>query len=74
MRSSDPSERLDLDLERGLPTSPEDVAALWRSRGRGVETREFLAFLAGLPAPSYEQLRARSGPRGAAFTLDGTKA
>jgi hypothetical protein len=69
MQSSDPSEPL--DLERGLPTSPEDVAVLWRSKGRHIETHDFLAFLARLPAPSYEALRARTGPRGAPFTLEG---
>jgi hypothetical protein len=68
MRSNDPSEPL--DLERGLPTTPEDVAALWRLKHRRVETRDYLAFLASLPAPTCEELRARPGPRGAPFTLE----
>lgn len=67
MPSSDPSEPL--DLERGLPTCAEDIAALHRLRGRGVETRDFLDFLARLPAPSYDELRARRGPRGVPFDL-----
>jgi hypothetical protein len=67
MPSSEPSEPL--DLERGLPVSADDVAALHRLRGRRIETREFLAFLARLPAASYEDLRARTGPRGAPFDL-----
>ena len=70
MRSNDPSEK-PLDLERGLPTTPEDVAALWRLKDRPIETRDYLAFLATLPPPTYEELRARPGPRGTPFTLEG---
>jgi hypothetical protein len=69
MRSNDPSEPL--DLERGLPTSPEDVAALWRLKAGPVATDNYLVFLASLPAPSHEALRARPGPRGVPFTLEG---
>jgi hypothetical protein len=54
-----------LDLERGLPTTREDVAALKKLREqRPITTQEFLRFLAGLAAPTYQTLRSRRGPRG----------
>ena len=59
-----------LDLSRGLPTTPEDVAALRRLRRRApISTQDFLRFLASLPAPTYAALRARKGPRGEPFRL-----
>lgn len=68
MRSNGPSDPL--DLERGLPTTPDDVAALRRLRQpRAISTKELLRFLALLGPPSYEALKARSGPRGEPFRL-----
>lgn len=68
MRSNDPSEPL--DLERGLPTTPEDVAALRRLKSRqALTTREFLRFLASLKPPTVQALRSRPGPRGEPFRL-----
>jgi hypothetical protein len=65
MSSSEP-----LDLDRGLPVTAEDVAAQRRLRAPAfASVAEYLAFLAALPAPSYEELRARRGPRGAPFVL-----
>jgi len=49
-----------LDLERGLPVTPEDVAALRRARELTALTwDECAAFLAALPTPSIGELRAR---------------
>ena len=59
-----------LDLERGLPTTPEDVAALRRLRSHAVvATPDFLRFMAALEPPTYLALRARRGPRGEPFRL-----
>ena len=63
MRSDAPSEPL--DLERGLPTTPEDIAALRRlRRPPPLSTEDFLRFLAQLEPPTWETLRSRKGPRG----------
>ncbi len=63
MRSNARSEPLDLD--RGLPTTPEDVAALHRlRRPPALSTEEFLRFLAQLEPPTWEALRSRKGPQG----------
>jgi hypothetical protein len=52
-----------LDLDRDLPTTPEDAAALRRAADLGrMDTAEYLAFLARLPQPSVEEPRARPGP------------
>jgi hypothetical protein len=70
MPSDERSELLDLD--RGLPTTPEDVAALRRLRFHSpVTTREFFRFMAALEPPTYLALRARPGPRGEPFRLPG---
>ena len=59
-----------LDLERGLPTTAEDVAALRRIRSLGtLDGAAYLRALASLPQPSWDVLRARPGPRGEAFDL-----
>jgi hypothetical protein len=59
-----------LDLERGLPTTPEDVAALRRLRSlRPVATADYLRFMAALKPPAWTSLRARRGPRGESFRL-----
>lgn len=54
-----------LDLEAGLRTRPEDVAALRRARRqRPLPLDEYLEFLARQPEPPPTALRARRGPRG----------
>lgn len=54
-----------LDLERGLPTTAEDVTALKRLRSRPpITTPAFLRLLATLRPPTWQELRARRGPRG----------
>jgi hypothetical protein len=59
-----------LDLERGLPTTPEDAAALRRLRLQAaIATPDFLRFMAALEPPTYLALRARRGPRGEPFRL-----
>jgi len=62
----------ELDLERDLPTTAEDVAALRRLRGPSRLTfGEYLRFLSEFPSPPAEAFRARRGPRGERpFTLD----
>ena len=53
------------DLERDLPTTAEDVAALQRLRGVPVLDGEgYLRFLASFEPLSPAQLRSRKGPGG----------
>ena len=68
---SSPGRSEPLDLEKGLPTTPEDVAALRRIRrsGRALTHAEYFRFLAALPQPAPEDLRRRPGPRGEPFSL-----
>jgi hypothetical protein len=62
--------RSELDLERGLPTSPEDVAAQRLLRIRAtITTVDFLRFMAALEPPTSVALRARRGPKGEPFRL-----
>lgn len=60
----------DLDLARGVPTGPADVAALRRvrERERPIGPEEYVRFLAQF-AVDPERLRSRPGPRGEPFTL-----
>jgi hypothetical protein len=51
-----------LDLERDLPTTDEDVRALRRKPSGPACWEEYLRFLASLPPPRNEALRARRGP------------
>jgi hypothetical protein len=54
-----------IDLEAGLRTRPEDVAALRRAaRSTALSLEEYLDFLATLGDPPHEVLKARRGPRG----------
>jgi hypothetical protein len=63
MTSSEPSETL--NLERDLPTSPADVAALRRAMAAAaLDLEGYLRFLAQLPVPTAAALRARRAPRG----------
>ncbi len=64
MRSSDPTEP-PLDLERDLPTTREDIAALRRLRRQPpMDLETYFRFLAGFPAATVAELAARRGPRG----------
>jgi hypothetical protein len=55
----------DLDLERGVPTTPADVEALRRVRlSRRLTTEQYLRALGSLEAPSPEVLEARRRARG----------
>jgi hypothetical protein len=69
MRSAGSSTPLNLDA--GVRTSREDVAALRRARRTAQESLDgYLAFLKGLGHPPAAILRARRGPRGnTPFTL-----
>ena len=54
-----------LDLQRDLPTNPEDVIALRRAREAGtLSFEEYLEFLAKFPPLSIPELRSRKGPAG----------
>jgi hypothetical protein len=54
-----------IDLEAGLRTRPEDVAALRRAaRPTVLSLEEYMEFLARLDDPPIEALKARRGPRG----------
>ena len=60
------SRRSELDLARGVPTTPEDVAALRAVRtARRLTTEQYLRALAGLEPPALEVLKARKRGRGA---------
>lgn len=62
-----------LDLERGLPTTPEDVAALRRIRAarRRLSTADYLRALSQLPPLPPEALRRRRRATGTQpFRLD----
>ena len=68
MSSSDSGDALDLD--RDLPTTPEDIAVLDRLRyGRRLTFDQYLECLAALDAPSAARLRSRRVPGGAPFDL-----
>jgi len=54
-----------IDLEAGLRTRPEDVAALRRAaRPTVLSLDEYMEFLASVEDPPCEALKARRGPRG----------
>jgi len=67
MSSNDRSEPL--DLERGLPTTDRDVAALRALRYPSMSEAGYVLFLATLAAPDRASLAARRGPRGEPFRL-----
>ena len=59
-----------LTLDRDLPTTAADGAALQRARaGRQVSLDEYLEFLQRFEAPPAERLRARRGPVGPPLDL-----
>jgi len=58
-----------LDLERDLPTTPEDVAALRRLRDLPVSPAEYEELLRACGDASPEELARRQGPRGEPFEL-----
>ena len=54
-----------LNLSRDLPTSAADVSALRQAQQSSrMDLESYLKFLAGFPAPSLDELRARKGPAG----------
>ena len=60
-----------LDLDRGLPTSREDVEILRRLRNASVMTLdEYFQFCASLPQPAAEELASRPLTRGAPVRLE----
>jgi len=59
--------RSELDLERGVPTTPADVDALRRVRLlRRLSTEDYLRALARLPPPAPGAVEKRRHPGGAA--------
>ncbi|MBI5543393.1 MAG: hypothetical protein HY901_05860 [Deltaproteobacteria bacterium] len=67
MKSSAPSTELDLD--KGICTSPKDVEALRRLSSKpSMSWESYLELLQSLPV-SLERLRERRGPRGEPFAL-----
>ena len=61
-----------LDLDRDLPTTPEDIAVLDRLRyGRRLTFDQYVECLAALDARSPAELRSRPTPGGAPFELIG---
>ncbi len=63
MRSSNHADFL--DLQRDLPTTREDVAALARLRRHPpLGFDDYFRFLATFPAATLEELAARRGPHG----------
>jgi len=57
-------------LDRGLPTTAADVAALRRlGAPRHLDLEDYLRFLQALGAPPVSLLRARRGPKGPPFEL-----
>ena len=70
MISSDSADVLDLD--RDLPTTAEDIAALHRLRdGRQLTFDQYLECLAALDAPSPARVRSRPAAGGVPFDLIG---
>lgn len=61
-----------LDLERGLPTTEADTAALRAAAESGrLSAEEYIRFLGRLPAPTYHDLKRRPCPVGVPpFSLD----
>ncbi len=62
MSSGKPSDSF--DLERDVPTTPEDVEALRLLAVRGGSTEDYLRFLRALGDASYETLKKRRLPIG----------
>ncbi len=60
-----------LDLDSGLPVTPEDVAALRRLRQPPMTSEQYLAFLASFGHATYEELKARPLFKGEPFILHG---
>jgi hypothetical protein len=66
-RSGDPEL---LDLERGLPTTAQDVEALHALRAPQLSRADYEDWLRSLPAPTLEELRRRPISIGEPFSLD----
>ena len=67
MSSNDRSEPL--DLERGLPTTEQDVEALRALRYPRMTDDQYARFLATLTATDRSALAGERGPSGEPFTL-----
>jgi hypothetical protein len=67
MNSNDRSEPL--DLERGLPTTARDSAALRALRYPKMTDAEYVRCLATLTIPDHATLAAKRGPCGESFRL-----
>ena len=67
MSSKDLSEPL--DLARGLPTTPEDVAALRTLRAPKMDDAAYAGMLLELQPSDTSVLRSKPGPRGEPFRL-----
>jgi hypothetical protein len=67
MNSNDRSEPL--DLERGLPTTEQDVESLRALRYPKMTDAQYLQFIASLAAPNHGSLATKRGPHGPAFSL-----
>jgi hypothetical protein len=67
-KKSDGAELLELD--RGLPTTSEDVAAQDRLRAPRLTMDEYVAWLQTLPQPDPRSERMRSISIGEPFSLD----
>jgi hypothetical protein len=59
-----------LDLDRGLPTTPADVAAQDRLRMPRLTTSQYVAWLRSLPRPDPRSERMRSISIGEPFRLE----
>jgi hypothetical protein len=58
-----------LDLDSGLPVTPEDVTALRRLSLPPMTSAQYLAFLASLGHATYDELKARPLFKGEPFVL-----
>jgi hypothetical protein len=67
MTSNDRSELL--DLERGLPTTAQDIEALRALRFPKMTDDQYVRLLANLTASDRASLAAKRGPHGDAFSL-----
>lgn len=67
MSSNDHSELL--DLARGLPTGPDDVAALRNLRARAMDDAAYVRWLLELQPSDTSALAKKLGPRGEPFRL-----
>lgn len=58
-----------IDWSTAVPATREEWARFESFRPAPMTMDEYVAFLKRHPAPSYEELRKKEGPRGPPFTL-----